>query len=75
MKISSREKEVLGLIAFEYTTKEIANHLFISMDTVKSHRKKLFSKMGARNIAGLVRRGFESGLISAHPLTTINFHS
>lgn len=63
MKISSREKQVLELISFEYTTKEIAKELIISFHTAISHRKNLIEKMGVRNTAGLVRRGFELGLI------------
>ncbi len=59
--ISKRELEVLRLLAFEHNTKEIAQQLFISNHTVISHRKNLLLKMGVRNTAGLVRRGFELG--------------
>ena len=58
-KLSNREIEVLSLIANEFTIKEIASELFISMHTVISHRKKLQEKLNARNTAGIVRRGFE----------------
>lgn len=61
--ISPREKQVLQLIAHEYTTIEIARQLHISGDTVKTHRKSLFSKVGAKNAAGLVRRAFEFQLL------------
>jgi DNA-binding CsgD family transcriptional regulator len=61
--ITPREKQVLQLIASEYTTLEIANILHISDDTVKTHRKSLFSKVGAKNAAGLVRRAFEIQLL------------
>ncbi len=63
MKISSREKEVLLLIAKEYTTNEIAAQLFLSTHTVVTHRKNLLWKMNVRNVAGLVRKGFERGLL------------
>ena len=63
MKISDREKEVLHLIANEYTTNEIAAHLFLSTHTVITHRKNLLWKMNVRNVAGLVRKGFENGLL------------
>ena len=63
MNISMREKEILNLIAYELTSNEIAERLFISPDTVKTHRKHLFIKLGARNIAGLVRRSIECGLL------------
>lgn len=61
--ISSREREVLYLIAHENTAKEIASQLYISAHTVISHRKNLMSKLDVRNVAGLVRRGFETGLL------------
>ncbi len=62
--ITIREKEVLTLIADEYTTNEIATQLYISHDTAKTHRKNLLLKMKARNVAGLVRRAFETGYLS-----------
>ncbi len=62
MEISSREKEVLHMIAYEHTTAEIAAQLYISLDTVKTHRRHLLDKMGARNVAGLIRRAYETGL-------------
>lgn len=62
-KISRREREVLKLIAQEFTTQEIANQLFISLKTVESHRSSLLSKMNARNSAGLVRIAMENNLL------------
>ena len=53
-KLSVREIEVLGLIMLGYTTKEIANKLFISYETVKSHRKNILEKTGAKNTASLI---------------------
>ncbi len=66
MKVSVREQEILMLIAWEYTSKEIAAKLFISNHTAISHRKNLIDKLGVRNTAGLVRRSFELGLIQLH---------
>ena len=63
--ISRREKEVLFLIAYEYTTLEIADRLYISKHTVDTHRKNLLLKMDVRNPAGLVRKGFETGILLA----------
>ena len=70
MKISNREKEVLHLIAHEYTTNEIAKALYLSTHTVDTHRKNLLWKMDVKNVAGLVRKGFERGLLTleAFPL-------
>ena len=61
--ITPREEEVLHLIATEYSTKEIAQKLFISYETVHSHRKNLKRKLKASNAAGLVRVGFEMGIL------------
>lgn len=57
--LSPREKEVLNLIISEYTTNEIARKLFVSSETVKSHRKNLLTKLKARNVAGLVVRALQ----------------
>ncbi|MBK8698967.1 MAG: response regulator transcription factor [Saprospiraceae bacterium] len=62
-KISRREKEVLKLIAEEFTTQEIADKLFISLKTVESHRSNLLAKLNARNSAGLVRISLENHLL------------
>ncbi len=62
--ISTREKEILHLIAYEHTAREIAAKLYISPHTVTTHRKNLLFKLGAKNTAGLVRLGFENGLLS-----------
>jgi len=62
-KLSRREKEVLELIMQEMTTQEIANTLFISVNTVETHRSGLMSKLGAKNIAGLVKITIEKGLL------------
>lgn len=59
-KPTKREREILGLIANELTTKEIAKTLYISTDTVQTHRKNLLCKLEARNTAGLIRRAFEN---------------
>lgn len=64
MKISNREKEVLTLIADEFTNKEIARELYLSPSTIESHRKSLIRKMGVRNTAGLIRVGIEHHLIA-----------
>jgi len=64
--LSNREKEVLHLIAYEYTAKEIANKLFISAYTVNDHRKSLLNKLEVKNTAGMIRVAFERGIFSNH---------
>lgn len=53
--LTDREIEVLRLICDEFTNKEIAEMLGISVRTVDSHRRNLLQKTGARNTAGLVK--------------------
>ncbi len=62
-KLTRREKEVLKLIMEEFTTKEIAEKLFISTATVETHRLHLLNKLGVRNTAGLVKVAIEKGLV------------
>lgn len=63
-KLTRREKEILKLIIDEYTTNEIAEQLFISATTVITHRKSLLRKLNAKNVAGLVKKAFEFGLLN-----------
>ena len=61
--LSNREQEVLRCIAQGCSTKQIAQMLFISENTVESHRQKLFRKMHARNMAELVIKAIAEGYI------------
>lgn len=53
--LTKREKQILKLIAEEFTNHEIAERLFISSRTVDTHRRNLVQKLNAKNTAGLVR--------------------
>ena len=53
--LTSREREIIRLIALERTNMEIGAALFISDETVKSHRKNLMQKLNVRSAAGLVK--------------------
>ena len=64
--LSQREQEVLYLIAYEYSSKEIAKELFISIHTAISHRKNMMEKLNVKNTAGLVRIGFEQGWLELY---------
>jgi len=61
--LTTREQEILRLVAYEYSSKEIASKLFISNYTVVTHRQNLMLKLQVKNTAGLVRRGFEMGVL------------
>lgn len=61
--VTKREKEVLRLIAEGLTNAEIAEHLFISLATVNTHRKSLLEKLEAKNTALLISKAVKLGLI------------
>lgn len=57
--LSKREIQIVELIANEYSNKEIAQELFISVGTVETHRRNIFQKLGAKNMAGLIHRAYQ----------------
>lgn len=61
--LTKREKEVLANIAAGLTNAQIADQLFISIDTVETHRKNLHAKLNVRNTAMLIKYAMEKGLI------------
>ncbi len=63
VKLSDREKEVLRLICDGHSNQEIANDLGLSPHTIDAHRKKLLSKIGARNTASMIMMSIRDGLI------------
>ena len=69
--ISSREKEIITLIAHEKTSKEIAEELYITTETVNTHRQNIMRKLDVRNVAGLVRVGMERGWVRANSFKQI----
>ena len=60
--LTEREEEVLGRVAVGHTNAEIADQLFISLRTVKTHLASLMTKLGARNRVELAIWAHESGL-------------
>lgn len=62
--LTSREKDVLQLIVKGYTIKQIAGSLFIGTETVKTHRKKMMSKLNAHNSVGLVVNALQKGIFT-----------
>jgi len=61
--ITPRELEILELIAEGLSTREIAERLFVSQNTVKTHSSRLFDKLGARRRTQAVQLGKQHGLI------------
>lgn len=60
--VSSREAEILALICQELTMKEIGEKLFLSEQTIQTHRKNLLKKTQAKNTVGLVKYAFQNGI-------------
>jgi ATP/maltotriose-dependent transcriptional regulator MalT len=63
LTITRRELEILELIASGMSNREIAEKLFVSENTVKTHSSRLFDKLGAKRRTQAVQLGKELGLI------------
>ncbi|HEY5978270.1 MAG TPA: LuxR C-terminal-related transcriptional regulator [Microlunatus sp.] len=61
--LSDRELAVLRMLATELTGPEIARHLFVSVNTLRTHTRHIFTKLGVNTRAAAVRRGHELGLL------------
>ncbi|HMI08223.1 MAG TPA: response regulator transcription factor [Flavobacterium sp.] len=61
--LTQREKQIIRLIAEEYTTDAIADQLAISKGTIETHRKNIFFKLQVKNIAGLIKKAIYLGII------------
>lgn len=61
--VTPREREILELIANGMSNREIAEKLFVSENTVKTHSSRLFDKLGAKRRTQAVQLGKELGLI------------
>jgi NarL family two-component system response regulator LiaR len=61
--VTPRELEILGLIAQGLSNREIAEKLFVSENTVKTHSSRLFDKLGAKRRTQAVQLGKQRGLI------------
>ena len=63
VKLTAREKEILELSARGYTISEIAENIFVSPDTVKFHRRKIFDKLEVTNISEALTYAINNKLI------------
>jgi len=64
-RLTSRQREILQLIAESRSTKEIASELGVSAKTVEFHRAELMKRLNLHDVPALVRFAVQSGL--AHP--------
>ncbi len=62
-KLTSRQREVMQLIAEGKNTKEIASLLNLSTKTIEAHRTRLMGRLGINDIPSLVRRAMRHGLV------------
>ncbi|HWA10523.1 MAG TPA: response regulator transcription factor [Opitutaceae bacterium] len=62
-QLTSREQEILQLVAEGHVNKQIAAALFISIKTVEKHRQQLMNKLGIHDIAGLTRYAISRGVV------------
>jgi NarL family two-component system response regulator LiaR len=63
LRITPRELEILNLIAQGMSNREIADRLFVSENTVKTHSSRVFDKLGAKRRTQAVQLGKEFGLL------------
>lgn len=61
--LTDREREILKLIAKEYSNKDIAEQLYISERTVETHRKNIFRKTKTNTLVGLIKFAYANNLI------------
>jgi DNA-binding NarL/FixJ family response regulator len=66
-RLTSRQREVLQLIAEGNTTKAIATRLGLSVKTVETHRAQLMERLEAQDVATLVRLAIRVGLVASEP--------
>lgn len=64
--LTSREAEVLQLIAEGHANKQIASELNISIKTVEKHRQQVMNKLGIHDVAGLTRHAISRGIVESN---------
>jgi DNA-binding NarL/FixJ family response regulator len=63
--LTSRQRNILQLIAEGHSTKDIAEKLFLSVKTIEAHRANIMDRLSIRDVAGLVRFSIRVGLSEA----------
>ena len=62
--LTAREEEVLNLLASELTLREIGEQLFLSHNTVKTHTRRIYRKLGVSQRDSAVTRSRDLGILS-----------
>jgi DNA-binding NarL/FixJ family response regulator len=65
--LTTREREVLQLLAEGWSTKKIGSHLHVSVKTVETHRRQMMDKLGLHTIAEITKYAIREGLTSLEP--------
>lgn len=65
LTLTERELEIITLISLEFSGKEISDQLFISVNTVETHRKNIMKKLDAKNSISLVKYAIKHKLIKS----------
>ena len=65
--LSERQRQVLRLLAYGYTSKQIAEEICLSVKTVEGYRARIMEKYGLRSRAALTRYAMEKGLLDDEP--------
>jgi DNA-binding NarL/FixJ family response regulator len=63
--LTTRQREILQLIAEGHPTKEVARILEVSVKTVETHRMRLMERLDIHDLPGLVRFAIRAGLVSS----------
>jgi DNA-binding NarL/FixJ family response regulator len=63
--LTGREIEIITLISSEYSGKEISEQLYISINTVETHRKNIMKKLDLKNSIGLVKYAIKNNLVKS----------
>jgi DNA-binding CsgD family transcriptional regulator len=64
VRLTAREREVVALVATGLRNDEIADRLYVSVNTAKTHVSRAMIKLGARDRAQLVVFAYQSGLVA-----------
>jgi DNA-binding NarL/FixJ family response regulator len=64
LQISDREKEIIRLMWKDFTNKEIAEMLQLSIRTLETHRNNIYQKLNVKTLGGIFKFGIENGIIT-----------
>lgn len=71
--LTRREKQIVVMISFGHSVKEIADHLYLSDDTVKTHLRNIYAKIGGHKLSDVTRYYFLTDYITAPPVVRKTF--